>query len=133
MYAWADGLAISANSEYSQQAWEFLKFMISERPADLYYAGKVPFAKKEAQSENWDDWKSKDLQPEHKTDILKFGAKASHTFTNFWGQWRGYGSAEESGLNALLDDMYNGKLTVDELLSKADKTINRILKRAYKK
>ncbi len=133
MYAWADGLTISANSKHPQQAWEFIKFMITERPADLYYAGKVPFAKKEAQSENWDDWKSKDLQPEHKTDILKFGANASHTFTNFWGQWRGYGSAEESGLNALLDDMYNGKLTVDELLSQADKTINRILKRAYKK
>ena len=133
MYAWADGLAISSRSEHPEEAWEFLKFMVSERPADLYYPGKVPFAKKEAESAVWDDWASKKQAPEHKIDILKYGENAQHFFTKFWSHWRGYGSAEESGLNALLDDLFNGNISVDELLAKADKSLNRVLKRAYRK
>ncbi len=132
MHAWADGMAIAAASEHPAEAWEFIKYLVNERPADLYYAGKVPFYKKEAYSENWNDWKSKDLHPEHKTDILKFGENAQHFYTKFWKQWRGYGSAEESGINALLDDLYNGKINVEEFLKKGDKIVNRILKRGYK-
>jgi hypothetical protein len=52
--------------------------------------------------------------------------------TKFWSQWRGYGSAEESGVNALLDDLYNGKIDVEEFFEKAEKVSNRVLKRAYK-
>ena len=133
MHAWADGMAISAKCKYPDQAWEFIKFMVNERPADLYYAGKVPFYKKEAFSDNWDDWKSKQLHPEHKTDILKFGENAAHFYTIFWKQWRGYGSAEESGVNALYDELLNGKINTDEFLKKGDKTVNRILRRGYKK
>ncbi len=132
MHAWADGLAIAATSKHPAEGWEFIKYLVNERPADLYYAGKVPFYKKEAYSENWDDWKSKDLHPEHKTDILKFGENAQHFYTKFWKQWRGYGSAEESGVNALLDELYNGKITLEEFTKKGDRIVNRILKRGYK-
>jgi len=132
MYAWGDGLAVSAYTEHPEETWELIKFLATERPADSYYAGKVPFSKAEAYSENWDDWKSKNLQPEHKTYILKYGEKANHTFTKFWSQWRGYGSAEESGLNALLDDLFNGKITLEQFQDKADKNLNRVFKRAYK-
>lgn len=133
MHAWADGMAISAQSKFPDKAWEFIKYMVNERPADLYYAGKVPFYKKEAFSHNWDDWKSKQLHPEHKTDILKFGENAAHFYTIFWKQWRGYGSAEESGVNALYDELFNGKITVDEFLKKSDRSVNRMLRRGYKK
>jgi multiple sugar transport system substrate-binding protein len=132
MHAWGDGMSIPASAKYPEEAWEFIKFLVNERPADLYYAGKVPFYKKEALSDAWDDWKSKDMAPEHKTDILKYGEKAQHFYTKFWPQWRGYGSAEESGLNALLDELYNGKIDMDQFLDRADKIINRILKRAYR-
>lgn len=133
MYAWGDGLAISADTQYPEEAWEFIKFLVNERPADEYYPGKVPFPKKEAMSEAWDDWKSKGLPPEHKTVILEFGKNPDNNVTTkFWSQWRGYGSAEESGINALLDDLYNGNIGVEEFFEKAETVTNRVLKRAYR-
>jgi multiple sugar transport system substrate-binding protein len=130
MYAWGDGLAVSADTKYPEQAWEFIKFLVDERPADQYFAGKVPFSKKEAESEAWKDT---GLPPEHKAVILEFGKNPDNNVTTkFWSQWRGYGSAEESGINALLEDLYNGNIDVEEFFERAEKVTNRVLKRAYK-
>ncbi len=133
MYAWGDGLAIPTTTKHPEQAWEFLKFLVNDRPADQYYPGKVPFFRKEAESEAWDDWKTKGAPPEHKSVILEFGKNPDNNVTTkFWSQWRGWGSAEESGISALLDDVYNGNIDVDTFFEKAEKITNRVLKRAYR-
>ncbi len=132
MYAWGDGLAVAAGTGHPEEAWEFIKFLVNERPAEEYYPGKVPFYRKEAESAAWDEWTTQGLPPEHKSIILEFGKNPDNNVTTkFWDQWRGYGSAEESGITALLDDLYNGNITVDEFFEKAEKTTNRVLKRAY--
>ncbi|PIE31957.1 sugar ABC transporter substrate-binding protein [candidate division KSB3 bacterium] len=133
MYAWGDGLAIPATTEHPEEAWKFIKFLVDERPADQYFAGKVPFSTKEAFSEAWDDWTSKQQSPEHKTVILKFGKNPDNNVTTkFWSQWRGYGSAEESGITALLDSLYDGNIDVETFFEKSEKVTNRVLKRAYR-
>ncbi|RKX54186.1 MAG: sugar ABC transporter substrate-binding protein [Thermotoga sp.] len=133
MHAWADGLAISSSSKHKEEAWEFIKFLIKKRPADWYYPGKVPFYKKEAFSDKWDDWKTKGLPPEHKKLILEYGKNAKHFYTKYWKFWRGYASAEGAGLSALIDSLLNGEITLDEFYKKADREINRMLRKAYKK
>ncbi|MCP4396817.1 MAG: sugar ABC transporter substrate-binding protein [bacterium] len=132
MHAWADGMAISAASEHPAEAWEFIKYMVNDRPAEQYYAGKIPFYNGQSQSEAFDDWKSRNLQPEHKIDLVKFGQNAQHFYTKFWKQWRGYGSAERSGMSDKLNDLFNGDISVDEFVSQTAKLTNRILKRGYR-
>jgi len=132
MHAWADGLAIAANSKHPEEAWEFIKFLIKERAAKDYYPGKVPFYKGEAYSPEWDEWTTFGKLPEHKTLILDYGENAKHFYTKYWKFWRGYGSAEGTGLSDLIDSLLNGNITLDYFFTRADKQINRMLKKAYK-
>lgn len=132
MHAWADGLAISANSKHPQEAWEFIKFLINERKAAEYYPGKVPFYKGEAYSYEWNEYASAGKLPVHKPIILDYGENAKHFYTKYWKFWRGYASAQGSGLSAFIDDLLNEQITLDEFYEKADKEINRMLRKAYK-
>nr|WP_129408173.1 extracellular solute-binding protein [Marinitoga lauensis] len=133
MHAWADGLAISANTKHPKEAWEFIKFLINERKAAEYYPGKVPFYKGEANSYEWNEYASAGKLPVHKPIILDYGENAKHFFTKYWKFWRGYASAEGSGLSALIDDLLNEKIDLNTFYERADKEINRMLKKAYRK
>jgi len=132
MHAWADGLAIAKNSKHPEEAWEFIEFIVNERLAKDYYPGKVPFAKKEAYSADWKEFETFGKLPEHKTLILDYGQNAKHFYTKYWKFWRGYASAEGSGLSAHIDGMLNGDLTIEQFYQRADREINRMLKKAYK-
>ena len=131
MHAWADGISIPASSKHPEAAWDFIKFVL-QRPADDYYPGKVPFYKKEALSDAWDDFKSKGVPPEHKTIILKYGENAKHFYTKYWKFWRGYASAEGSGLSEFIDASLNGEITLDEFYKNADREANKMLNKAYR-
>jgi len=58
--------------------------------------------------------------------------KLLDSFTMGWSEWRGYGAAESMGLNGLIDAVFNGEMTFDEMLDQAYKNVNKVLKRYYK-
>jgi len=131
MHAWADGIAIPAESKNPEAAWDFIKYVL-QRPAADYYPGKVPFYKAEAYSDEWDVFKSTGRPPEHKTMILDYGKNAKHFYTKYWRFWRGYASAEGAGLSEYIDASLNGDMTMDEFYAEADKEMNKMLDKAYR-
>ncbi len=131
MHAWADGITIPATSKNPEAAWDFIKYVL-QRPAADYYPGKVPFYKAEAYSDEWDIFKSTGKPPEHKPIILSYGENAKHFYTKYWKFWRGYASAEGSGLSEYIDASLSGDMTLDEFYTEADKQMNKMLDKAYR-
>ena len=132
VYGWPDFIAISATTKHPKEAWEFAKFMAGEGlTIDMYMAGKIPSYKPLTLSEAFDE---KGKQPEEKGKVLRELAsrKLVNSFTMGWGEWRGYGPAESMGLNGLLDAVFNGEMSFEEMLKKAKENIDRVLERYYK-
>lgn len=129
-YGWPDSLAIAKSSKNKEAAWKLVKFLVGKnRPADSYMAGKVPFYKGTANSE---EWMEKGKQPDQKDVILKNGEKLGRTtFTIGWGEWRGYAATGGAGMNGELDKVTNGEQTMDEAIEKFTKYGNKVLARYY--
>jgi multiple sugar transport system substrate-binding protein len=130
-YGWPDFVAISAFTKNKEAAWEFAKFASGEGlDLSMYMAGKIPSYKPLGLSK---EFYEEDKQPSEKKLLLDIAAKTmKNSFTQGWGEWRGYGSSESMGLNGAIDGMLNGDYTLDEALKIAEKTANKVLERYYK-
>lgn len=130
-YGWPDFVAISAYTKHPKEAWEFVKFIAGEGlTLDMYMAGKIPSYKPLTMSE---EFLEKGKQPEEKGVLIDIAQRELYnSFTKGWSEWRGYGAAENMGLNGLIDAVLNGKMTFDEMLDNAYKNVNKVLKRYYK-
>ncbi len=130
-YGWPDFIVISAFTKHPKEAWEFAKFMAGEGlTMDMYMAGKIPSYKPLAMSE---EFLEKGKQPEEKGILREIASrKLLNSFTKGWSEWRGYGAAENMGLNGLIDAVLNGEMTFEEMLEKAKENVNRVLERYYK-
>lgn len=129
-YGWPDNIAIAKTTEYTEEAWEFIKFMIGEeRTVEDYSGGKVPVYRATAESEAWLE---RDQQPANKEVILELGERIGPTsFTKNWSEWRGYGAAEGSGMNGELDQVFDGVKSLDEAIESMTQYANDVLERAY--
>jgi len=130
-YGWPDFIAMSSKTKHPNEAWEFVKFASGAGLSiDMYMAGKIPSYKPLALS---DEFVDKTKQPAEMGLLLEIAGKTMNTsFTNGWSEWRGYGAAENMGLNGLLDAVFNGEMTLDEALGKAKTNANKVLDRLYK-
>jgi len=130
-YAWADAYSISPNTKYPQEAWDFTKYVAGEGLSlDMYMAGKIPSYKALTESDAFDDPNQKPAE----MYILKEQAASlmKTSFTKGWSEWRGYGAAEALGFNGLIDGVINGEMTLDQAITKGEKSINTVLSRYYK-
>jgi len=114
-YAWADLLSIGKNSENADLAWSFVQHMVGEgRSASDFLGGKVPAFRSIAESS---DWLESDQQPDNKALILEIGAQQVYTgFSKSWGKWRGYIADGAGGMNGELDEVFNGRKSLDEAI-----------------
>jgi len=121
---------MSSKTKYPNEAWEFVKFASGAGLSiDMYMAGKIPSYKPLALS---DEFVDKTKQPAEMGLLLEIAGKTMNTsFTNGWSEWRGYGAAENMGLNGLLDAVFNGEMTLVEALGKAETNANKVLDRLY--
>jgi len=93
-------------------------------------AGKIPAYRPLTESPAFLE---KDKQPANKGLLLTQAAKTLKTsYTQGWSEWRGYGPAENLGLNGIIDAIIDGDMPFDEGMKKAEININAILKRYYK-
>ena len=115
-YAWADLLSIGATSENDALAWAFIQHMVGEgRAASDFLGGKVPAYRAIAEST---DWLEKDQQPDNKGLILEIGAQPVYTgFSKSWSKWRGYIADGAGGMNGELDEVFNGRKSLDEAIA----------------
>ena len=98
-----------------------------------YYPGKVPFRRAEAEAPGFDTYATEGVPPESKLLILDYGNHAIHYYTKNYGDWRGYGLGEEQrGYGELLDQMYDGRISFDEMWDLADREVSRVLDEAYR-
>jgi multiple sugar transport system substrate-binding protein len=127
-YGWPDNLAIAKKTKHAEEAWKFIQFMTGKtRGADNYQGGKVPIYKPVALSK---EWLESDKQPSNKDLILEQGKFVGrNSYTKSWSEWRGYGAAEGSGLNGELDQVFDGKKSLDDAISNVTKYSNEILNR----
>jgi multiple sugar transport system substrate-binding protein len=130
IYGWSDSYAMAPNSEYSKEAWDFMKYIAGEGIGmDMYMAGKIPSYKAITESAAFD---ASSQQPDEMY-ILKEQASGDMltSFTKGWSEWRGYGAAEALGLNGIIDGIVNGEMTFDDAMIEAPKDINSVLNRYY--
>ena len=129
-YTWVDMLAMSPDTEHPEQVWDFIRFMTSgQRDATDFAGGMVPSNRLTAESEAWLE---RDQQPGNKDVILELGAMPGTTsFTQGWSEWRGYGPADSGGMNGELDEVFNGRKTLDEAMAAFVDFGNSVLARYY--
>jgi len=127
-YAWADMLAIAETSEKKDLAWKFIQHMVGGgRTADDFKGGKVPAYRAIAESEEWLD---RDQKPDNKELILQIGAQNVYTgFTNNWSSWRGYAAEGQGGMNGELDEVFNGRKSLDQAIDDFTTYGNQVLAR----
>ncbi|MEL6101609.1 MAG: sugar ABC transporter substrate-binding protein [Pseudomonadota bacterium] len=127
-YAWADMLAMPQGGENAELAWAFVQHMVGEgRTADDFEGGKVPAFRAIAESE---DWLDRDMMPPNKELILEIGTQPVYTgFSDNWSAWRGYAAEGSGGVNGELDEVFNGRKSLEEAI--ADFTVygNEVLSR----
>lgn len=115
-YAWADMLSVSATSEHKELAWEFIEYMTGEgRTASDFLGGKVPAYMPIALSE---EWLERDQRPDNKELILEIGSQPVYTgFGPKWSEWRGYAAEGAGGMNGELDEVFNGRKSLDDAIA----------------
>ncbi len=130
-YAWTDSYSIAPNTKNPKEAWEFTKFVAGDGASlDMYLAGKIPAFKALTESDEFSD--ASQLPAEMNVLIEQAGSPMRTSFTKGWSEWRGYGAAEALGFNGLIDGVTNGEMTLEEALTKGEKSINTVLARYYK-
>ncbi len=114
-YAWADMLSVGAGSDNPDLAWAFIQHMVGEgRQASDFLGGKVPAYIDIATSEAWLE---ADQMPANKGLLLDIGAQNVYTgFSKNWSGWRGYDSTGSSGMNGELDEVLNGRKSLDDAI-----------------
>lgn len=127
-YAWPDMLAVSATSKNQKLATAFIKHMTDgSRSAKDFRGGKVPAFKEVAERE---EWLERDQQPGNKEVILKIGQQQLYTgFSKNWDAWRGYGASGSGGVNGELDEVFNGRKSLNEAVKSFVDYGNSVLKR----
>lgn len=129
-YGWPDSLALSPTTENADAAWKFAKFAAGEGlTMDMVMAGKIPSYRPLTESEAFLE---KGQQPSNKGLLIQQAGETMRTsFTQSWGEWRGYGAAEALGFNGVIDGIIDGDLTFSEAMELADTNINKVMRRNY--
>jgi multiple sugar transport system substrate-binding protein len=119
---------MSPTTPHSDEVWNFIRFLTGPgRPASSFKGGKVPIYKATALSE---EFLEKDQQPANKGFLLEWGDNLGpNSFTPGWGEWRGYTGG--AGLNAWLDQAYNGEVDFETAMEEVTKSANEVLTRFY--
>jgi multiple sugar transport system substrate-binding protein len=127
-YGWPDSIAMSPITQHADEVWNFIKYLTGPgRPASSFMGGKVPILKATALSE---EFLEKDQQPANKGFLLEWGENLGpNSFTPGWGEWRGYTGG--AGLEAWLDQAYNGEVDMATAIEEATKSANEVLTRFY--
>lgn len=130
VYGWADFAAIGRDTEHPEAAWQFLTFLAGEgRSLDNIAVGKLPAYRELAEDPSFIE---PDRQPAEKSILIDLADREPVTsFTKSWSEWRGYGPAEELGLNGILDNIMNGRTSFSAGMDLAEENINDILEREY--
>lgn len=128
-YAWADLFAVGENSEHKELAWEFIQHMTSgpELSAVDFLGGTVPAYRAIAETQ---DWLETDKQPDNKQVILEMGEQPTITgFSKGWDAWRGYAASGSGGMNGELDEVFNGRKSLEDAIAAFTAYGNDILSR----
>lgn len=132
IYAWPDSYSIAPNTKNPEMAWKFCRYVAGEGiDLSTYMAGKIPSCKALAEDPAFVDLAQ---QPGDQMKLLREMAskKMKTSYTQGWGEWRGYGASETLGLNGMIDAILNGDMTFDQAMQKGTEGINKILVRYYK-
>lgn len=127
-YAWADMLAVTTDTDQPDLAWALVQHLTGPTmAASDFTGGKVPAWTATAQSE---EWLGRGQQPDNMELILEIGTQTLYTgFTPGWSNWRGYAAAGSGGLNGELDEVFNGRKSLDDALAAATAYGNDVLSR----
>lgn len=129
-YTWIDMIAMSPTTDHPEAAWDYIRYFTGpDRDATDFGGGMVPSNRMTAES---DAWLERDQQPANKDVILELGSIPGTTsFTQGWSEWRGYGPAEGGRMNGELDEVFNGRKSLDDAVETFVAFGNTVLGRYY--
>ena len=126
-FGWPDLLAISANCENPDAAWEFIEFMTGPaRTPELQSIGQLPVYLPTAQDP---DLAARTLPASQDFLVEWAGLTGPTTHSPGWGEWRGY--TDGSGLQGQLDLVFNGEKSLQDALADAGEFANAVLDREW--
>jgi multiple sugar transport system substrate-binding protein len=115
---WPDSFAISAQSKNAEAAWEYVKFVITQRKMDRYSGDrKIPIYRPLALSK---DWLQEDMKPNKRVFIESTQYGDPLEFRPRWDQW----NAEK---NKYLNPAWRGEMAIETAMKNAADAIARIL------
>lgn len=128
--SWPDMMAISNASPNKDAAWKFISFMTgANRNAGSFLAGTVPIHQPTANSAAFAE---RNLQPDNKAMLLQLGKVPSRTtFTQGWGEWRGYTASTGGGMEGEIDRVINGEKSLADAIRSITQYGNQVLTRVY--
>ncbi len=118
IYGGADPTGISPFTEHKEEAWGFLKYLLSARRGMLLMTGRVPVNRKVANS---DAYLRADLPPENMQvafESTKYMRDAD--FSLKWSEWH-------TAMQQELDLAFMQEISVEEALQRATKAMNRVI------
>jgi len=118
---------IPRNSPHPDEAWELLRWILTKSPVErlhAQYLGMMPTTRRFTQSAGW-----LDAAPVHNRHLLVKleEAESFPLFTPGWQEWR------DNNLTPEMLLMIQGKKSVEEATSDAERRINAVLSRVYDK
>jgi multiple sugar transport system substrate-binding protein len=118
---------IPRNSPHPEEAWELLRWILTKSPVEhlnAQYLGMMPTNKRSTQSAGW-----LDAAPTHNRHLLVQleQGQSFPLFTPGWQEWR------DNNLTPEMLLMIQGKKSVEECVSDAERRINVVLSRVYNK
>lgn len=115
---WPDSIAISSATNYPEEAWEFVKFMVTLGKIDRYNGQrKVPIYQPLAES---DEWLERGLTPDKTVYLRAIEYGDPLDFRPVWGEWSAAREAE-------LEPAFLGQMPVREALRNANEAVQAIL------
>ncbi len=112
-YAWSDMMAVAPSTKQRDLSWKFIEHMTgSGNKVENFGGGKVPAYRPIAES---DAWLERDKFPKNKEVILEIGlGQTTTSFTPNWSKWRGYAASAGGGMNGELDEVLNGRKSLQD-------------------
>ena len=117
--AWCDSMTIPAESKHKDEAWRFIKFLVSDKGQTLNnLQSRIPVLKSASTDPNW---LQPGKSPVDKKMLLDYLPESSpFVFRGGWGEWLG-------ALINEVDPAFAGDKPVKEALDAATKAIDEIL------
>ena len=122
--SWSDSICISTSCKNPDQAWEFIKYLVSDegQTVSTLSPTRVPILIEKSLDDEWLNSSGEDKNKKQLIELLDEGSP--FVFCNNWGEW-------SAALANEIFPAFTGEKSVEETLQSATAAVDQILEKGY--